>query len=348
MIKYSLGIDISYKDFHVCMSVIEEHQQVKVKGSTKFPNTLTGFGNLKEWIKKYHVVSNKPLVIVMEATGVYYEECALYLHKAGYYVSVILPNKAKKYMQALGLKTKNDKIDAQGLSRMAAEQALEQWQPMSEFFFTLRAYTRQLQNLQEMKTSIGNQLHAAELTMYKVKKVIKQLKDMIKRIDQDIAALGKVIDKHLAADKLVAEKVEKICTIKGVGKLTVAVILAETNGFGLFESIAQLVNYTGYDVTENESGKRKGKTRISKKGNSRIRRILHMPAFNVVRYKVPGFIGIFERTYERHHIKMKSYVAVQKRILKIIYTLWKNNKPYDYKLINNKTNADVEQVLPLG
>lgn len=42
--------------------------------------------------------------------------------------------------------------------------------------------------------------------------------------------------------------------------------------------------YSGYDLIENQSGKQVGKTRISKKGNRHIRRILHMPAFNVVHY----------------------------------------------------------------
>lgn len=84
--------------------------------------------------------------------------------------------------------------------------------------------------------------------------------------------------------------------MKGVGIMTVATLLAETNGFLLFKNAPQLVSYCGYDVIENQSGKHKGKTRISKKGNRHIRRILHMPAFNVIRYKVATFAQLFERT----------------------------------------------------
>jgi hypothetical protein len=87
-----------------------------------------------------------PLVTVMEATGVYYEQCAFFLFKAGYIVSIILPNKAKKYLQATGLKSKNDKIDSKGLSRMAAEQSLPVWQPMDDLFYQLKALTRQYQS----------------------------------------------------------------------------------------------------------------------------------------------------------------------------------------------------------
>lgn len=329
MLKYSLGIDMSAKDFHCCISTIDEKQVVKIIATGKFPNTLTGFKAVACWMDKHHREKALPLVIVMEATGVYYENCACYLSQAGYFVSVILPNKAKNYLKALGLKSKNDKIDAKGLSRMAAEQALEAWQPMSKFYFTLRAYTRQLQSLQELKTVISNQLHAAELTMYQVKKVLTQLKSLIKQLDKKIEQLELNIQKHIDSDCKVKERIEKIRAIKGVGLTTVAVILGETNGFALFESVSQLINYVGYDVVDDQSGKRTGKTKISKKGNSRIRRILHMPAFNVIRYEVKPFLDLFSRTYDRHKIKMKSYVAVQKKLLVIIYSLWKRNEMFD-------------------
>jgi transposase len=55
-----------------------------------------------------------------------------------------------------------------------------------------------------------------------------------------------------------------------------------------FTNQRHLVSYAGYDVVENQSGNRSGKTRISKKGNSRLRRFLHMPSFNAVRFNEPG------------------------------------------------------------
>lgn len=339
MLKYSLGIDISAKDFHVCISSIDNQQSVKVIATTKFANTMAGFKALLAWVEKQHKNKNIPLVVLMEATGVYYESCALFLFKAGLYVSVILPNKAKKYLQATGLKSKNDKIDAKGLSRMAAEQSIERWQPMSEFFFLLRGLTRQLQSLQEMKTSMSNQLHAAELSMYPSKFVIKQLKELLKKIEKQIEIIERAIKEHIYSDKEIADKADKMMSIKGVGLTTVAVVLAETNGFALFENTSQLISYVGYDVVESQSGKRVGKTRISKKGNNRIRRILHLPAFNVVKYEVPCFANLFNRTYEKHRVKMKSYVAVQKKLLVILYSLWKRNEAFKPTIF-----ADMEAV----
>ena len=349
MLKYSIGLDISSKEFHACISVIDKSQKVTVKTSRKFSNTQGGFTGLDEWISKHHKQKEIPLFLCMEATGVYHENCAIYLFKKGYNVSIILPNKAKKYLQATGLKSKNDTIDAQGLSRMGAEQALGLWEPMGEYFYCLRAMTRQQQSLQEFKTQLNNQLHACEHGMYQNMLVISQLKSSIQHLDQQIITVENAIEEHIKLDNEVARKVDNICKIKGLGLLTVAVVLAETNGFVLFKNKQQLVSYSGYDVVENQSGKHIGKTRISKKGNSRIRRILYMPAFNVVRYNQRPFVQLFERVYKRNEMKMKGYVAVQKKLLVIIYSLWKKEEVYDdnygVKCVDENVNTgEQEQV----
>ena len=82
-------------------------------------------------------------------------------------------------------------------------------------------------------------------------------------------------------------------------------------------------------MVENQSGNHRGKTRISKKGNSHIRRAMHLPAFNMIRYDVGNFKIFFERILENHHQKMKAYVAVQKKLLVLIYTLWRKNEEFN-------------------
>lgn len=341
MLKYTLGIDVSCPQLHVCLSVIDASQKVTIKACCKFTNNKAGFKELVQWIRKHHKEPTIPLTVVMEATGIYYESCALFVHESGYKVSVVLPNKAKKYLQAIGLKSKNDTIDASGLARMGAEQCLEQWQPISQYYHHLKALTRHYQSLQEMKTAISNQLHAEQKGMYVNKLVVRQLKATINSLEKQIKAITTAIDKHLNSNAQVADKVSHIAAIKGVSTLTIAVILAETDGFALFKNSSQLVSYAGLDVVENQSGNHHGKTRISKKGNSRIRRALYMPSLIVVKCKVKPFKDLFDRTLLKHHIKMKSYVAVQKKLLIIIYTLWKNNTSF----IEDYTRAEQRQLV---
>lgn len=327
-LKYSVGLDVSSKKINACMSVIDEKQKVVVKSSTIICNTLKGFSSLEEWILK-HKKEDIPVVVCMEATGIYHENCAYYLHAKDFNVSIILPNKAKKYLEAIGLKSKNDSIDAKGLSQMGAEQCLEFWEPMGTFFYELRLLTRQHQNVTELKTVLKNQLSALSYAMHHLDAVNNQLEQTIVLFETQLKELDKEIKEHLKSNNEVYEKAEKILKMKGLGVLTLSTVLAETNGFTLFNNYKQLVSYAGYDVVEAQSGTRVGKTKISKRGNSRIRRALHMPSLVVIQCKVKPFKDLYDRAYEKHAIKMKSYVAVQKKILTMIYHLWKKNEAYD-------------------
>jgi hypothetical protein len=86
----------------------------------------------------------------------------------------------------------------------------------------------------------------------------------------------------------------------------------------------------------------KGKTRISKKGNKYIRRALHFPALVIIRYD-PNFKQLYDRVYDRTKIKMKGLVAVQRKLLLLIYTLFKNNKAYDINYKNNTVTKNCRQ-----
>lgn len=172
IIKYSLGIDIASKTMQCGLCSIDTEQKITMIASGKFSNTQAGFTKLAKWIRTYYRQREAPLVVTLEATGVYYEAYALYLKRAGFRVAVVLPNKSKKYMQSLGLRSKTDKIDAQGLAQMGAQQCLSVWQPMSEFHFTLRTLTCHLQSLQQTRTSISNQRYALEVSIYQLPVVV--------------------------------------------------------------------------------------------------------------------------------------------------------------------------------
>ncbi len=337
MLKYSVGLDVSSKDIYACISVIDAEQRVKVISSKVINNTLKGFEILVAWIEKNRIHKELPLVIGMEATGIYHEECAYYLHDKKYPVCVVLPNHAKKFLQASGLKSKNDKIDAKGLAQMFAERSFRMWEPMGKFYYYLRGLTRQQESLQEIKTGVLNQREAAKRSAFNNKDVIKQLNETIKFLEKQIVEIEEKIIVYLKSNEEIEEQVKNVLTIKGIGIITLAILLAETNGFLLFKITRQLVSFSGYDIVENQSGRHRGKTKISKKGNGHIRRSLFFPAFTAVSHKCKPFLDLYNRTFENHKIKMKSYVAVQKKLLVIVYTLWKKNVRFTEEYIKENT-----------
>jgi transposase len=327
-IKYAIGLDIGKEKYDACLAVIDEDQKVNIKSSKSgLANTVKGFKELLLWVEK-HLQNDIPKLFCMEATGIYHEQLAWFLHQQGYMVSVLVPNKARYYMRSIGMKSKDDKIDAKGLAMMAAQQSLKQWRPISNEIYELRQLTRYYQQLQKHRTMLRNQCQAIILARSENDIITKGLKDLMESVDVQITEITGAIKLTLMKDLLLWKKVEYINSVKGLGIISIATVIAETDGFALFENRAQLVSYCGYDVVRNQSGKRVGGTKISKKGNSHIRRILFMPAFSVVRYRINPFVNLYERVFEKTRIKMKAYVAVQRKLLILIYVLWKREEVF--------------------
>jgi transposase len=341
-IKYSIGIDVSKSDFHVAMLLQGNDLSTTVKGSRKFSNTELGFRQLEEWIAR-HKKFDIPIHLTMEATGNYHENLAFYFDHQCFIIHVILPNKAKRYLQSLGYKSKNDKLDARGLAQMGAEQQLRQWKPFSESIYGLRALTRYCEQLSIHRTMYRNQLSALSHGMYQVESIEKNLRELIELTERQLLDSKQKIEEVVKSDKKIWERMENILPIQGLGIYSLATVIAETNGFELFNNERQVASYAGYDVVENQSGKKTGKTRISKKGNSHIRRILHLPSLNVVRYGEKKFVAIYERIMSRNTKKKVAYVAIQRKLLALIYTLWKKNEMYvvDYGKTAGNDESDV-------
>src|ERR1041384_3401034 len=95
-LKYGIGLDVSMDKFDACVSVIDIEQRVIVKAQAGFANNIKGFDAFYTWSSKVMKLP-LPVVFLMEATGIYYEQLAWYLHIKKASVSIILPNKAKKY-----------------------------------------------------------------------------------------------------------------------------------------------------------------------------------------------------------------------------------------------------------
>lgn len=332
VIKQSVGIDVS-KDTLEVMFKEQSSERVKIKGSTKFDNTPQGFSGLLAWCNKREKTEN--VIYVLEATGIYHEEVLYFLHKEGKRVCVELPQRVKYFAKSKGVKTKNDKIDSGVIADYGLERNLDTWQPPSKEFKRLRDLSREHSTLKTSKAIALNRLHAAKIAHEKDTKVIERLQAQIDFYKAQLSEVEKDIKSVVKSDKELSEKMEKIKTIKGVCTLTIVKVLAETGGFYLFKNINQLVSYAGLDVIENQSGNHKGKTRISKKGNSRLRTALYMPAMSAIRFN-EKMTALNERIMKTHQFNKQGMVAVMRKLLILIYTLWKKNEEYNPKYVWGK------------
>lgn len=322
------GVDISKDDFHVCLKEQLDGSSVKVKGSRSFPNTHKGFLELTEWVAKREQASSS-VGYVMEATGTYYENLAYFLHEKGCRVSVVLPNKIKHFAKSLNLKTKTDKVDAAVIASIGVERQLAQWKPMSKDFKELRDLCREMLALKQERSRAKCQRHAMAHSHEKTASVLRLKERQIEFYDQTLQEVEAEITRIISADPALKERIDRIATVKGLGMLTIATVLCETNGFEQFRSIRQVVSYAGLDVQLKESGHFKGKSRISKKGNARIRQCLFMPALAATMHN-ERIRDLYARICERNpEVKKKGVVAAMRKLLVLIFVLWKKNEEYD-------------------
>jgi transposase len=328
IVKQSVGIDISKSTFTACVCHRSTDGSVKFSKVHSFGNESKGFNQFLRWVKSESTAQNAELVFLMEATGVYYESLAYHLHKIKKVVHVVLANTSKHYFSSLNIKSKTDKIDARVLSQFGAERRHRVWCPPSPVFLQLRNLTRYHLQLQEQKTAIGNLRHSKEAAYDVQTLIIKSNKRLIAEINKQIQICLAAIDKLIKSDEGLKEKVRKLNTIKGVGLITIATILAETSGFAGFNNAKQLVRYAGYDIVQNESGSSvKGKTRISKKGNRYIRNALYFPAMVSCRCN-PAMKIAYVRIIQKKSSKMIGQVAIQRKLLVLIYSMWKNETEF--------------------
>lgn len=345
IVKQVLGIDVAQKELVVCLGRMHDDWTPELYSQGTFANSKKGFDAMVKWVKKF-TIDATPVRYVMEATGVYHESLAYYLEGKGYEVSIVLPNKISNYVRTLEVKTITDKTASEAIARFGLERKLDKWKRPKPVFKNLKQLTRERDQIVETRTLAKNQLHAEMAEAFPNPSSLHRIKALIKFLDKQVAEILKELTELVKQDHQVYESIDVICSISGVGRLTAATVLAETNGFELIRNKRQLTSYAGFDVKEKQSGTSiKGKPRISKKGNRHLRKAMHLPALAAIRHD-KKFKAVFVRLVSKHGIKMKAVVAVQRKLLEMIYTVYSKNTVYDKNYLNhNEAELDKQTSL---
>jgi len=328
IVKQVVGIDVAQKELVVSLGKMQDDWTPEVYARKTFTNTQKGFIDLMAWVKK---LTDQTIAVryVMEATGVYHESLAYFLNDQGQEVTIVLPNKISNYMKTLETKTITDKTAADAIAMFGLEKKLDLWKKPRPIFKRIRQLTREREQLIQSRTIAKNQLHAEQAEAEPGKSTLERLKKQIAFFEKQEREINQELRALINTDEQVTSSIKLITSLSGIGYLTAATVLAETNGFELVKNKRQVSSYAGFDVKEKQSGTSvKGKSRISKKGNKYLRKAMHMPALSAIRLD-ERFKAIYARLVAKHGIKMKAAVAVQRKLLEMIYTIHKTGVPYD-------------------
>ena len=232
-------------------------------------------------------------------------------------------------MRTLELKTITDKTCSEAIARFGLERKLDAWKRPKDVYKKIQQLTRERDQIVDARVVVKNQLHAELSEAEPHLNSLKRLKSRIKFLTSQEKEIKKDIDLMISEDVLIANEIKIISSIPGVGKLTAAIVLAETNGFELIRNKKQLVSYAGLDIQEKQSGTSvKGKAKISKKGNKHLRKAMHLPSLVAIK-RNKQFKEIYVRLVSKSGIKMKGVVAVQRKLLELIFILFKNKCIYE-------------------
>lgn len=328
LLKQVLGVDVAQKELVVTLGRMYDDFTIELYAYNVFKNTEKGILKLSEWVDKLTENTIK-VRYVMEATGVYHQKFAYYLAEKQEDVSIVLPNKISNYMRTLDIKTITDKTCSEAIARFGLERKLENWKKPNEKFLVLKQLTRERRQITDERTIVKNQLHAEQTEAAPHISSIERLKRRIAFLNTLENEIKNEIESVVKGQHELMTDIDNICTITGISILTAATVVGETNGFELIRSKKQLTSYAGYDVKEKQSGTSvKGKPRISKKGNRYLRSAMHLPALSAIKWN-ENFRDLYARIVAKHGIKMKACVAVQRKLLELIYVIYKTKTVYD-------------------
>ena len=318
-----IGIDVSKNQIDVAFLVDDN------VFSKTFSNSRKGYEGIISMIQKQNInVKN----ICMEATGRYSDGVAEFFFNQSFPVSVANPLQVKRYGQSVLARNKTDKADAQVIARFAKANKPNPWMPIPPDRKALSNLVRQLDHLKTQLTRETNRLEEEKDTAIQqsITRAVGFLKKEIK--DLQISVKGK-IDK----DPDLMKNKELLESIPGIGKETISCILANID-VTQFDSAKKLSAFCGLSPQQHQSGSSvRGKTKLSKIGDKRLRKALYMPAV-VAKKCNPVIKAFYERLVARGMHKRAAVCACMRKLLHIMYGVLKSQKPFSLNLVQSQKN----------
>jgi len=309
--KETFGVDISKDVFDVYGSSRGHHQ---------YKNDEIGF---KRFLKDLP----KESLVAMEATGYYHYRLAQFLYKSDVVVSVINPLSIKRFIQMKLAKVKTDKSDAKAICEYALINEVPIYNALTDVQSECLQLFRLLDVYLKHRTATKNKIHGEEALGIPSKFVYRSLQRNKKHLNREIEAIEAKVLSLVKEDQ--QQQLTLLTTVPGIGQKTALFLIIVTDGFSKFETASQLCSYAGITPTIRESGSSvRGRPRISKVGNRKLRNLLFLCSFNACKYN-KACRELYERIVNKGKSKKLALIAVANKLLKQCFAIAKSGRPYD-------------------
>jgi transposase len=255
---------------------------------------------------------------VVESTGGLERLLVSNLQQVNLAVAILNPRRVKGFAIAIG-KAKTDKLDAQVLAQFAQSVEPRVQSTVTPEAQQMSDLVRRRQQLVEMQVAEKNRLTRASQAIQKdIKAHIEEMKQRIETLNEQIQSLA-----HHQRDW--QRKNEILQSVKGVGKVTSALCLAELPELGTL-SEKQIARLVGVAPINHDSGKHKGKRMISG-GRTSVRCGLYMATLVAIRHN-PVIETFYQRLLANGKLKKVALVACMRKLLVILNAMIRDNKTW--------------------
>ena len=318
-----IGIDVSKQRLHGAW--LRDPQQGLTRPKA-VDNSPEGHALLLAWAQGASGAPADELCFVLEATGVYHEAVALFLHQAGAEVAVSNPLHIKRFAESHGIKTKNDAHDGRVLALYGHERKPKPWQPPPAPVRDLRALLKRLQALEEDRQRETNRLEKTQIEGAPAR-VLESLQAMLAVLTQEIERLRQQIDDHIDRHPELKGQRAHLQSIPGVGPRLSAEFLALFSS-KRFRDAKQAAAFLGLVPAQYQSGTSvHRRPHLAKNGDSRWRARLFLPALTAARYNAE-VRALYQRLIQAGKSKMSAAGAAMRKLVQIAFGVFKHQQPY--------------------
>ncbi|KGJ90635.1 IS110 family transposase [Thalassotalea sp. ND16A] len=315
-----IGIDVS-KDSLSFAEITEDKTYI-----TNIENSISSIDLVAQKLMQ----ENYQGKVICESTGHYHLKIVSVFSKYKLNLLVLNPLQSSKHSKANIRKVKSDPADAETLGIMCiTEKNLPKPTELSDSKILIRLKMGQLASLekfiQRLQSSVNAYHETYEGLKFKESDVQRDLAETLSKLKKTKGRMTRELER-LISDLCVDDHViNDIQEIPGVSEITAALISQFDTDV---KDANSWVAYVGYDVSVRQSGKWKGRGKLTKRGNSYLRKRLWGAAWGAMRHDEH-----FKAYYDQLRGNGRSYVAalciLAKKILRIAYQIMVNHKKYD-------------------
>lgn len=312
-----VGIDVSKRTLDLC---------VKPAGITlQVSNDLAGFKLLKQQLGAHRAI------IVMEHTGLYSRKLEAFLQR---HLIDFCKVPALQIKRSLGVvRGKNDRIDAMRIAEYG-------WLRKDQLIPTCAtaAGLHELQDLLTLRAKLvkdrsGFINRAKELqhgSSYPRANPIHTCHEhMIKVFSEQIAKIEACILETIKADKALHQTFLLLKSIKGVGTVIAAQMIASTDNFKKFDNARKFNCYAGLAPFSHESGcSIRHRSRVSHLASKKIKTLLNLSAFCAIRVDAE-LKQYYTRRVAEGKGKMSCINIIRAKIVARMFAVVKRQSPYE-------------------